>query len=60
MNRSRFRLKQSRASGSTAAKVRKMIQLGWQPGDRVRDVLARQTRRNPKVTFAFVAGGGSW
>ena len=59
MNRSHFRLKQSRASGSTAAKVRRLIQLGWQPGDRVRDVLARQSRRHHS-NAAVAAGGGLW
>ena len=44
MNRSRHRLKESRASGSTVAKVARLLRLGWHPGLSVRDVLPRRRR----------------
>lgn len=38
-------LRESKASGSTWARVNKLIALGWYPGARVKDILRRKEWR---------------
>ena len=52
-------LRFKRASGSARAKIETALRRGWQPGDKVRDFLRRQSRRN-QSSAATAAGGGSW
>ena len=44
-------LRRSRASGSTRVKVDRAIELGWQPGLLVRDLLRFRRRRSRKDWF---------
>ena len=44
MSRKKFQLRATRASGSTRRLVERAIAAGWQPGDRVNELLGRQTK----------------
>ena len=43
-------MKESKASGSTVQRVRRLIALGWFPGCRIRLLLENSNRRRSRVT----------